>query len=61
MHAPQSVIYAHDALTDLVLEIVVDGRKIEWATFRELAIELMNKIREDIGIRTEPIVYRGTR
>ena len=61
MHAPQSVMDANDALTDHVLEIIADGRHLDWPRFRELAVGLLNKIREDVAIRPEPISYRGTR
>lgn len=61
MHAPQEVMDAHDALTDLILEIVSDGKQIEWAQFRDSALRCLNEIRKDIGMRPEPIEYRGTR
>jgi hypothetical protein len=61
MHAPQSVMDANDALTDYVLENVADGKQIDWPIFRGLAVDLLNKVREDVGLRVEPIAYRGTR
>lgn len=55
MHAPQSVMDANDALTDHVLEIVADGQHLDWPRFRALAVGLMNNIRDDVGIRPEPV------
>lgn len=61
MHAPQSVMDANDALTDLILSILHDGKITTWQHFRGLAINLLNEIRKDIGVNPSPIEYRGTR
>jgi hypothetical protein len=61
MHAPQSVMDAHDAVSDLILAVVYDGQNTTWEHFRGLAIRFLNEVRQDVGIRPEPIVYRGTR
>jgi hypothetical protein len=61
MHAPQSVMDAHDALSDLVLAIVHNGATTPWKDFRDLAIRFLNEVRKDVGIRPEPIAYRGSR
>lgn len=61
MHAPQSVMNAHDALADLILDVVHDGKIETWEHFRSLAIQFLNEVRKDVGIRPEPIVYNGTR
>lgn len=61
MHAPQSVMDAHDAVTDLILAIVYDGQDTTWEHFRALALQFLNEVRKDVGIRPEPIAYRGTR
>lgn len=61
MHAPQSVMNTHDALSDLILDVVHDGKTTTWEHFRGLAIHFLNEVRKDIGIRPEPIDYRGRR
>ena len=61
MHAPQSVMDANDAVSDLILAVVYDGQNTTWEHFRGLAIQFLNEVRKDVGIRPEPIAYRGTR
>lgn len=61
MHAPQSVMDAHDALTDVVLSVVHDGATVSWKSFRDLVTRFLNEVRKDVGIRPEPIAYQGTR
>ena len=61
MHAPQSVMDAHDAMFDVLLSIVFDGKTVTWPDFRNLSTNFLNAVRKDIGIRTEPIYYRGNR
>lgn len=61
MHAPQSVMDAHDAVMDLTLALVVDGKRTTWPQFRELSLRFLNEVRKDIGIDKAPIVYSGTR
>lgn len=61
MHAPQPVMDANDALTDLILSILHDGKTTTWQHFRGLAINLLNGIRKDIGVNPNPIEYRGGR
>ncbi|GHE21773.1 hypothetical protein [Halomonas urumqiensis] len=61
MHAPQSVMDAHDALTDLILAVIYDGKETNWESFRGLAINFLNEIRKDVGIRVDPITYQGER
>lgn len=61
MHAPQPVMDAHDALSDFVLSVVHDGATVTWKDFRDLAIRFLNEVRRDVGIRPEPIAYRGSR
>jgi hypothetical protein len=61
MHAPQSVMDANDTLTSLILSVVYDGKSTSWEHFRKLAIILLNEIRKDIGVNSNPIEYRGER
>ncbi len=61
MHAPQSVMDANDALTDLILSILHDGQTTTWQHFRGLAINLLNEVRKDIGVNPNPIDYKGAR
>lgn len=59
MLAPQPVMDALDNLLDHLL-LVVNGRETyEWPRVRELALRLLNEIRNDIGVDKSPIVYRG--
>lgn len=61
MLAPQSVMDAHDALIDRLIEVIYEGKKAEWVEIRTLAINFLNTVRVDVGIDKEPIEYRGTR
>lgn len=61
MHAPQAVMDAHDALSDVILSIVFNGAEVTWKDFRDLAIRFLNELRRDVGIRPEPIAYMGSR
>ena len=61
MHAPQSVMDAHDAINDLILEVVYDGKTTTWEHFRNLALQFLNEVRKDVGIRPESITYQGKR
>lgn len=61
MHSPQSVMKACDKLIDLILAIIYDEQNITWPFFRELAINLLNEIRKDLGLNPTPISYQGKR
>ncbi len=61
MHAPQSVMDAHDTIMDLTLALVVDGKRTTWPQVRELSLRFLNEVRKDIGIDKEPVTYNGTR
>ncbi len=61
MLAPQSVMDCFDALTDLLLGILYDGKKATWFEIRSLAIELLNAVRADLALIEGPIQYRGQR
>ena len=61
MHAPQSVMDAHDAVMDLTLGLVADGKSTTWLQVRELSLRFLNEVRKDIGIDKEPIAYNGMR
>jgi hypothetical protein len=61
MHAPQAVMDAHDAVMDLTLALVVDGKRTTWPEFRELSLRFLNEVRKDIGIDKEPVAYNGMR
>ena len=61
MHAPQSVMDAHDAVMDLTLALVADGEPTTWLQIRELSLRFLNEVREDIGINKAPVAYNGTR
>ena len=59
MLAPQSVMDAQDRLMDHLLNVAHGSEKYEWPKVRELAIELLNEIRNDVGIDKSRIEYRG--
>ena len=63
MHAPQPVMDAHDALTELMLEVIMDGKTTTWPEFRRTALQFLNEVRKDVGIQeqTAPIAYSGNR
>jgi hypothetical protein len=61
MLAPQSVMTAHDALVDYLLNAIEGTEAYSFAEMRRLAIEMLNAIRVDIGIDSSPIRYTGTR
>ena len=44
---------------DHLLKILNGSEGYEWKKVRELAINLLNEIRKDIGIDKNPIEYRG--
>jgi hypothetical protein len=65
MLAPQKVMDAYDALVDYSFEILEKkppGNAFEeWKEIRRLVYELLNAVREDIGIDKSKIEYRGKR
>lgn len=61
MLSPQSVMDAHDALVDRLIELIYEGKQAEWSEIRNLALNFINEVRKDIGINKEPIEYRGSR
>ena len=61
MHAPQSVIDAHDALVQLTLDIAWGIKSSTWQEIRELSLHFLNEVRRDIGIDKEPMTYHGNR
>jgi len=61
MLAPQTVMDAFDALTDYLLAVVNGEQAFDWKAMRGLALALLNRIREDVGLDKEPVVYRGIR
>jgi len=52
---------AFDALTDYLLAVVNGEQAFDWKAMRGLALALLNRIREDVGLDKEPVVYRGIR
>ncbi len=61
MIAPQNVMDAQDKLIDFLLEIIEGSKPYEWAIVRNKALNLINEIRKDIAIDTNPIAYNGNR
>lgn len=59
MLAPQSVMDAQDQLMDYLIKIANGSVGYEWQKVRDLAINMLNEIRKDIGIDKNSISYRG--
>lgn len=59
MLAPQSVMDAQDQLMDYLLKIANGADGYEWEKVRELALNLLNEVRKDVGIDKSQIEYRG--
>jgi hypothetical protein len=61
MLAPQNVMDAYDNLVDYLLGIIEGKSQFDWNEVRKHAINMLNQVREDIGIDPRPIGYRGER
>lgn len=59
MLAPQNVMDAFDALIDHLILVRNGGERYEWQAVRNLAIAMINQVRNDIGMDVTPIQYRG--
>lgn len=59
MLAPQQVMDAQDRLMDHLLCVSQGNEPYEWRIVRDLAIELLNEVRHDIGIDKSSIRYNG--
>ena len=59
MLAPQSVMDTQDRLMDHLIKISNGSEAYDWNKVRELAINLLNEIRKDVGVDKNPIEYRG--
>ncbi len=61
MHAPQAVMDANDQLIELLMEVIFDGKELEWKKIRDSALRMLNEVRKDVGIRPEGVAYNGSR
>jgi hypothetical protein len=61
MIAPQNVMDAQDKLIDFLLSIIDGSQPYNWEAVRFHALNLINEIRKDIAIDTNPILYNGNR
>ena len=59
MLAPQSIMDAQDNLMDYLIEVSNGIDQYNWGKVRELALQLLNNIRDDVGIDKHPIEYKG--
>lgn len=59
MFAPQAVMDAQDALIDHLLLVTQGTKTYVWSNVRELALNLINEIRSDVGMDKSRIVYKG--
>jgi hypothetical protein len=60
MLAPQKVMDSYDSLVDELLNML-DGKPYDWPSIRDLSLKMANAIREDLGVDSAPISYRGKR
>ncbi|HHQ4479042.1 TPA: hypothetical protein ACSPZR_003837 [Aeromonas veronii] len=61
MIAPQDVLDANDELIDQLLEVVFDSDTVGWEIIRAKALNLINAMRQDIGIDKSTVTYNGQR
>jgi len=59
MLAPQNVMDAFDALFDFLIMVAHGQKPYDWSTVRQLALNLLNAVRKDIAVDTNPIEYKG--
>ncbi|MGJ5634074.1 hypothetical protein [Nostoc sp. CALU 1950] len=58
MFAPQNVIDAYDEAIDYILKYI-NGEEFNWKEFRKYALQVLNRMRNDIGINEGDIKYNG--
>ncbi len=65
MLAPQRVMDAYDSLVDYIFSALEktppNDPHADWKETRRLFYNLVNEIRDDVGIDRSKIVYRGER
>lgn len=61
MFAPQAVMDRYDAIIDHLLAVLGAETPFNFATVRELGLNMINEARTDLGIDPSPIEYRGQR
>lgn len=61
MLAPQSVIDAHEDLVEIVFDILEKKQEFDWVKIRVRCLALLNAVRIDLGLNSEPVVYNGNR
>lgn len=59
MLASQEVMDSYDSLSDFMLDVMTGHKKYDWIMVRPLILDLINKIRIDVGLNKNPIDYRG--
>lgn len=59
MFAPQAVMDAQDALIDHLMLVAGDRTPYVWSEVRDLALNLINQVRCDVGIDKSEISYNG--
>lgn len=60
MIAPQKVMDAQDNMFDYLIQVAHGNQPYVWEKVRALALELINEVRRDIGIDSNPIIYSGS-
>ncbi|TMP38967.1 hypothetical protein [Pseudoalteromonas rubra] len=61
MVANQEIMDENDKFTDLMIEILFEGRESSWEELRMIALGLVNAMRKDIGIDKSTVSYNGER
>lgn len=59
MLSPQKVMDANDELLDYLFLIARNREPYVWVNVRKLALQLLNTMREDLGVDTTNICYNG--
>jgi hypothetical protein len=61
LFAPQEVLDAYDRFIDYIFDALDKNQPPDWASFRTLGFDLINRMRADIGMTSEDVTYRGGR
>ena len=59
MLAPQYVMDRQDALIDYLVAVTPGTEIYDWLRVRDLALNWLNAVRQDVGLDTTQIVYSG--
>jgi hypothetical protein len=57
MFAPQSVVWAQDAMIAYLHRCLEQKQQFKWEEFRVLGLHFVSEMRRDIGLQTDELVY----